>query len=103
MKKLDGFPYTSMGDGEYLYHLADQLTTKEKVLVARNNSSRLDLFETVFPDLLIWCSFSLEPHEWELDWHPGQVYKENWTFDLWLNESAHVQFQLAWGVFDEAA
>lgn len=103
MRKLDDFPYTSMGNGDYLYHLGDQLSKQEKVLVGRSDSSRLTLFENTFPDLWVWCGFTLDDHEWELDWHTGHVNQENWTFDLWLLESAHLKFQQAWAYSDEAA
>jgi len=103
MRKLSEFPYTSMVTGDYLVNLGDQLTKQEKVLVARSDSSRLTLFENTFPDLWVWCRFTLEPNEWELDWHTGRVNKENWTFDLWLSESDHLKFQSAWGFSDETA
>lgn len=103
MRKLDIFPCTYMGGGDYVYVLADDLTKQEKLLVAISNSSRLQLFEQVFPDLWIWCRFSLDPHEWRVDWDVGHINKENWTFDLWLRESAHVKFQLAWAGCDEAS
>ena len=96
MRRFSPIPWHSTGRGVFCYRLADNLTTTEKIQLTRNIHSAYQLFEKQFPDLWAWISFSLEPYEHTLDWNTGTIVQDNWTFELLLEESAHMKFQQAW-------
>ena len=97
MRRFSPITWYGQGRGIFVYRLADTLTTTEKIQLTRSASSAYQLFQESFPDLYTWIAFSLEPFEHTLDWSLGTIVQDNWTFDLLLEESAHVKFQQAWG------
>lgn len=96
MRRFSPITWYGQGRGVFVYRLADKLTTTEKIQLTRNMSSAYQLFQESFPDLYAWIAFSLEHYEHSLDWSLGSVVPDNWTFDLLLEESAHMKFQQAW-------